>query len=107
MAAMVHDEETIGQAVEREGWMTLSEPACGAGGMVVAFAEQMKDAGRDYGKQLRVVAQDIDIHCVNMCYVQMRIHGIPAAVIHGDALKLEERSVLFTPQYIAQEGRRP
>ncbi len=37
----------VQEAVKREGLFTLSEPTCGAGGMVVAVAECMLEAGLD------------------------------------------------------------
>src|SRR5690625_3946547 len=49
MSQMVHykaDENEI---------VTLNEPACGSGGMIIAYAETMKLAGRNYQTDLRVV----------------------------------------------------
>lgn len=106
MAGIMHDS-SVEDAIREHGWMTLSEPTCGSGGMIVAYAEQMRDSGQDPSTQLRVFAQDIDIHCVNMCYVQMRLNAIPAVVVHGDTLRNEQRSFMMTPQYVAQEAANP
>uniref|UniRef100_UPI003F491EFB N-6 DNA methylase n=1 Tax=Cupriavidus taiwanensis TaxID=164546 RepID=UPI003F491EFB len=34
--------------VDRDGFVTIEEPACGAGGMVIACADALHDAGRNY-----------------------------------------------------------
>ena len=47
-----------------------------------------------------VTATDIDLKCVHMCYLQLSLLGIPAVVIHGNSLTLEEHSHWFTPAYI-------
>lgn len=48
-----------------------------------------------------MLATDIDLKCVYMCYLQLSLYGIPAVVIHGNTLTLEEWSRWFTPVYIA------
>lgn len=43
------------------------------------------------------VAQDIDIRCVWMAYIQLSLYGIPAMVIHGNTLTMEEWDRWYTP----------
>lgn len=40
--------------------LTLTEPSCGGGGMIIAAAKVMKEAGINPQKYLRIVAQDLD-----------------------------------------------
>lgn len=103
-AAMAFDKASAEQTIAEQGYVSLNEPSSGSGGMIVAYAQTMVEAGLDL-QDLRVTAQDIDQHCVNMTYVQMRLFNIPAVVIHGDTLKLEQRETLLTPAYIRQENR--
>src|SRR5690625_4462080 len=49
--------------------ITLNEPACGSGGMIVAFAETMRIDKRNYQTDLKVVCNDLDYDAVRMCYV--------------------------------------
>lgn len=86
--------------MERNGYITMGEPCCGAGGMVLAFAKAMKQRGYNYCAQVLVIAMDIDIKCVHMCYLQLALCGIPAVVIHGNTLTVEEWSHWYTPAYI-------
>lgn len=104
MALFSVDFKIVLKQVKKVGYMSVNEPTCGSGSTVIAVAEVMKGLGFDPTTDLRVIMQDIDKHCVNMSYVQMRIFNIPAYVIHGDTLALEQREVLVTPELIAQES---
>ena len=64
----------------------LNEPSCGGGGMVIAVARALNDAGINYQRRLRVVAQDLDWKGVYMCYVQLSLLGINAICVQGDTL---------------------
>lgn len=79
--------------------ITLSEPCCGAGGMVIAFAETLKEHNINYQKNLYVEAIDIDEMCFMMAYIQLALYGIPAKVILGDTIALKFQKVLYTPFY--------
>lgn len=68
--------------------------------MILGFAKAMADNNFNYQSQLCVTAIDIDIRCVYMCYLQLSLYGIPAVIIHGNTLSLEEWSEWQTPAYI-------
>lgn len=80
-------------------FITLSEPCCGSGGMVIAFAEAMKEEGFNYQNRLYVEAVDIDDICFKMAYIQLSLLGIPAKAIKGNILSLKYDEVLFTPLF--------
>ena len=80
--------------------ITLSEPACGSGSMILAYAELMQSQGRNYCSDLVVLAQDLDIYCVLMTYIQLSLYGIPAVVLHGNTITVEEFDRWYTLVYI-------
>lgn len=81
IARMVFDPE----AIKAEGKpITLNEPACGSGGMVLATAELFAPDSVDL---LRVTAQDINPVAADMCYLNLTLWGIPARVIRGDTIR--------------------
>jgi hypothetical protein len=88
------------QIIDSRGYITLQEPAAGAGSMIFGFCKAMKDAGYDYTSQLHVTAIDIDSRCAHMCYLQMSLLGIPGVVYIGDTLRMQMRSVWETPAHI-------
>ncbi len=68
------------------GTISLNEPSCGGGGMIIAAAKVMKEAGINPQKYLRIVAQDLDWKGVYMTYLQLSLLGLRAQVVQGDTL---------------------
>ncbi|MAL02630.1 MAG: restriction endonuclease subunit M [Alcaligenaceae bacterium] len=83
--------------VSQRGFVTANDPACGAGATLIAFADHMRSEGMNFQKQLHVVATDVDIQAVHMCYLQLSVIGVPAIVIHGNSLTLKEHGKWHTP----------
>lgn len=96
MAEIVHGEEL--ESIEKP-FVTLSEPACGAGGMVLAFVKVMLKRGHNPAERLWVQCIDIDRLAALMCYVQLSLWNVPAEVLVGNALSLDIHEVWHTPQY--------
>lgn len=88
-----------GAVIREKGFITLQEPACGSAGMVVATAQAMHCAGLSYPETLHATCVDIDQRCVHMAYVQLSLLGIPAVVVHGNALSLDVWGVWYTPAH--------
>ena len=66
--------------------ITINEPSCGGGGMIIAYLNLLKKQGINYQKNVKVVAQDIDWNSVYMCYTQLSLLGVKAIVCQGDTL---------------------
>ena len=86
-------------AVAREacGYITINDPACGGGVMLLASIDECLAQGVNPATQICVYAQDIDSNCVHMTYIQLSLVGVPAMVIHGNSLSNEEWGRWFTP----------
>lgn len=94
---------TGGDAVARadaQGFARVLEPACGAGGMVIALAETLHDAGLNYQQAMHATCIDIDPCCVHMTYLQLALLHIPAIVVHGNALSMEVWGHWYTPAHV-------
>ena len=72
--------------VERGEKYVINEPSCGGGGMIIATAVALRDAGIDYQMVMDVYAQDLDWKSVYMCYLQLSLLGIRATCMQGDTL---------------------
>ena len=81
----------------KDGPITINEPTCGSGTMVIGAIWAMQRKEFDYRHNTFFVAQDIDIRCVWMAYIQLSLYGIPAMVIHGNTLTMEEWDRWYTP----------
>lgn len=85
--------------IENQELITLSEPCCGSGGIIIAYAEAMKNHNINFQKKLFVEAIDIDELCFQMTYLQLSLYGISARVMLGDTLAYKFSQIYYTPMY--------
>jgi len=100
MAELTINDTQIQQAVAERGFVSVQEPSVGAGAMVLAMEEAMRLAG--HAGVMHVTCVDVDIRAVHMAYLQLSLAGIPAIVVHGNTLSLEEWGHWYTPVHIWQ-----
>lgn len=91
------------EAIVERGYISICEPACGAGAMIFGAANAYVEAGLDWSTQMFIAANDIDIKCVHMAYVQLSLYGIPAVVAHANTLTTETWSNWYTPVYMLDQ----
>lgn len=92
--------EELQATISERGFMIAHEPAVGAGAMIIALAEALKDAGFNYQQCLHVTAVDIDRRAVHMAYIQLTLMHIPAIVIEGDSLAMTFRDEWSTLAHV-------
>lgn len=80
-------------------FVTIQEPACGAGGMVLAFVKVMLSHGHNPAERMWAHCQDVDRLAALMCYLQLALWNVPAVVLVGNTLALEAREVFYTPAH--------
>lgn len=78
--------------------ITVCEPACGAGAMILSLAEACSPEVR---RRLRVTAIDINRIACDMAFVNTTLWGIPTRVIHGNSLSMECWAAWSNIHYIA------
>lgn len=87
MARMVFDPE---EAIAKGKPITINEPACGAGGMILAIAKLFspltQEGEKSYVDLLRVTAQDLNPVASDMTFINTSLWGIPAKIIRGNFL---------------------
>lgn len=88
-AEFIIDADIVARCVEKNGFITVDEPAAGSGGMSLAAAERIRDLGYDPGIHLWITATDISLTCVKMAFLQLSLRGVCADIIHGNTLSLE------------------
>ena len=92
--------QDAGEIMKGRGFVTLAEPASGAGGMVIAAADVIEKQGFDIGRQLYADATDLSEFCFRMTYLQLSLRGIPATVRRGNSLSLETFDQAVTPAFL-------
>lgn len=86
MSEIQFSETEVDEVLKEKSYISVSDPACGAGAMLIAFANVARKHGINYQEQVLFVAQDIDRTAAMMCYIQMSLLGCPAIVAIGDSL---------------------
>lgn len=100
MMAAMNLTGDIRTLIDERGFIRASEPCVGAGAMVIALARHMRNESINYQQALHVTACDIDIRAVHMAYVQLSLLHVPAVIVHGNTLSLDEWSHWYTPAHI-------
>lgn len=85
--------------IEDKPVITLHEPAVGSGGMVIAYAQALRERGINYQQRLWVQAIDLDPVAAMMAYVQFTLLHIPAEICIGNTLTMNITKVFRTPAY--------
>ena len=101
MGRMVLDPDNLRKKVKAYGYVSINEPACGAGAMLYGFANAARKEGFSYCHEILFVANDVDERCVNMAYVQCSLYGFPAVLVQQNTLSLETYGApWYSPVYI-------
>ena len=83
MAGIILGDE---KSFPEEGNITVCEPACGSGAMILAFGQKCPAGIR---RRLRVTAIDISRTACDMTFINTTLWGIPTRIIHGNSLSME------------------
>ena len=74
------------KAIEDKGYITVNDPACGAGATLIAAANVFLEKGINYQQTVVFAAQDIDQTVAMMCYIQLSLLGCAGYVRVGNTL---------------------
>lgn len=100
-------DEDIAKEIENKGKITLYEPSCGSGGMILAFCKRLKELGYDPSEVMEVYAGDLDINSVYMTFIQLSMLNINAQIIRCDSLSMNKnvssKDVFITPLRIGKK----
>lgn len=87
---------SIKENIEKNGFVTVSDPAGGSGGMIIALAKSMRECGLNYQTDIHASLVDVHETVAYMAYIQLYLLHIPATITVGNSLSLEVREVLNT-----------
>ena len=115
MAAVTSDK-SMKEEIDQKGWISVSDPACGAGALLVAYAGECRKQEVNYQNSVLFIAQDIDPIVAHMCYLQLSLLGCAGYVVIGDSLakptiSVDDRGLIpdprqdvwYTPFYFREE----
>jgi type I restriction-modification system DNA methylase subunit len=97
------------EEIEKKGVISVNDCCCGAGCMLIAFANEVRKSGINYQQHVLFVAQDISMTIALMCYIQLSLLGCAGYVKVGDSLvaplvENEEltENIWITPMYFCE-----
>ena len=102
MARCLLKNDQLKEKADKDEIITINDPCCGGGGMLIAALEVLKSLGVNYARNCFMEAKDVDLRCVHMTYLQLTLAGVPAIVRHQNTLTRECCSVWYTPAYLFQ-----
>ena len=115
MSAMTFGDDLIAK-IKREHCISVNDPACGAGALLVSFANECLRHDVNYQTKVLFIAQDIDYIVGMMCYLQLSFMGCAGYVVIGDTLAhpstsydpkglfpRDGQNVWYTPFYFLEE----
>ena len=86
MAECSIDDAVLKEQLDKHGWISINDCACGAGATLVAAANSLRNRGINYQMQALFVAQDVDMTVALMCYIQLSLLGCAGYVVIGNTL---------------------
>lgn len=72
--------------VAAQGFVTVLDPTCGSGSLLVAAVQHLAGLGLDPATQLHLTGQDVSETAVHMAYIHLTLLGAPAVIVQGDTL---------------------
>ena len=84
--AQITGTDNLKAKLEGKGWVAVNDCCCGAGALLVAFANECTRQGVNFQTSVLFVAQDIDLTAGLMCYIQLSLLGCPGYVVIGNSL---------------------
>lgn len=80
------DFEMLNHEISAHGFVSVTDPACGAGALLVAFANECISRGINPQTQCLFIAQDLDFTVGCMCYIALSLFGLAGYVVIGNTL---------------------
>ena len=86
----------VQETIEAEGFVTISEPAAGAGGMLIAVADYIEGLGFDLARHVWIEAVELNHSTFHMGYLQTTARGLAGKFTCGNSLSLETYTSAYT-----------
>lgn len=88
----------VDQQIDEKGYISVCDPACGAGATLIASANIMKNSKYNFQKHVLFVGQDVDRIVAQMCYIQLSLLGCAGYICVGNSLSNPMTGHVLFPQ---------
>lgn len=76
----------VDKRIEEQGYISICDPACGAGATLIAAANGMKRSKYNFQNHVLFVGQDVDRVVAQMCYIQLSLLGCAGYICVGNTI---------------------
>ena len=112
MTKVTMEENNVRAFIDKQGYISINDPACGAGATLVSAANTLRSMGINYQQCALFIGQDIDYTVGLMCYIQLSLLGCAGYVRIGNTLtnpmtgnalfgNAKEDNIWYTPMFFA------
>lgn len=102
MSRIILDDLTP-ESIKPRGFVTISDPACGAGAMPISACEVLQKKGVNFQTDVYFEVQDIDYLACTMAYIQLSLCGAACRVVWGDSLAMKTFDAWYTPVFFLND----
>lgn len=88
----------VDEQIEQRGYISVCDPACGAGATLIATVSEMKLSKYNFQNHVVFVGQDVDRVAGMMCYIQLSLLGCAGYICIGDTLTNPVTGHVLFPQ---------
>jgi len=82
-----------------EKYITVNDPACGSGVMLIAFSNKLLESGINHHLKMLAIANDVDPCIALMCYIQLSLLGCAGYVcIRNTITEPVTGNMLYPPE---------
>lgn len=76
----------VDRQIEEQGYISICDPACGAGATLIAAANTLKKSKYNFQNHVIFVGQDVDRVVAQMCYIQLSLLGCAGYICVGNTI---------------------
>ncbi len=76
----------VDRRIEERGYISICDPACGAGATLIAAANTLKSSRHNFQNHVLFIGQDVDRVVSQMCYIQLSLLGCAGYICVGNTL---------------------
>lgn len=110
MSKVTMQENNVRALVAKQGYISVHDPACGAGATLVSAANTLRGMGINYQQCALFIGQDIDYTVGLMCYIQLSMLGCAGYVRIGNTItdpmtgrvlfgNAKDENIWYTPMF--------
>ena len=102
---VINKEDLEKHQQSSKGYFTISDPCVGAGALLIAVADHIRELGFNHSEVVFFHAQDVDQLAFYMSYIQLSLSGMAGVCICGNSLlpDNEENTHWYTPVYFVSK----